>query len=100
MDSTTKQSLQGTQLQGTEKKMKTHGYSNQKESKDIRYLLTLDLKPTKINILAKNSRNQLCYRKTLEIDSLITSRNGDGKIKQTIRILSGSPTSIRKMNQF
>lgn len=40
------------------------------------------------------------YRKTLEIDSLITSRNGDGKIKQTIRILSGSPTSIRKMNQF
>ena len=65
------------------------------------------LKATKIigqrkALLAENSRvqNSSCVRKeTLEIDILVTSRNGDRKIMQSIRITSRPPLRIKKWNQ-
>ena len=42
-----------------------------------------------------------CVRKeTVDIDILVTSRNGDKKIMQSIRITSRPPLRIRKWNQF
>ena len=42
-----------------------------------------------------------CVRKeTVDIDTLVTSRNGDRKIMQSIRITSRPPSRIRKWNQF
>ena len=42
-----------------------------------------------------------CARKeTVDIDILVTSRNVDRKIMQSIRITSRSPSRIRKPNQF
>ena len=42
-----------------------------------------------------------CARKeTVDIDILVTSRNGDRKIMQSIRITSRPPSRIRKWNQF
>ena len=35
-----------------------------------------------------------------DIDILVTSRNGDRKIKQSIRIMSRPPLRIRKWNKF
>ena len=42
-----------------------------------------------------------CWRKeTVDIDILVTSRNGDRKIMQSIRITSRPPTRKRKWNQL
>ena len=42
-----------------------------------------------------------CARKeTVDIDILITSRNGDRKIMQTIRITSRPPSRKRKWNKL
>ena len=42
-----------------------------------------------------------CTRKeTVDIDILVTSRNGDRKIMQSIRITSRPPTSKIKWNQL
>ena len=42
-----------------------------------------------------------CARKeTIDIDILVTSRNGDRKIMQSIRIMSRPLTRKRKCNQF
>ena len=42
-----------------------------------------------------------CARKeTVDIDILVTSRNGDRKFMQSIRIMSRSPSRIRKWNQL
>ena len=42
-----------------------------------------------------------CARKeTFDIDILVTSRNGDRKIIQSIRIMSRPPLRIRKWNQL
>ena len=42
-----------------------------------------------------------CARKeTVDIDILVTSRNGDRKIVQSIRITSRLPSSKRKWNQL
>ena len=42
-----------------------------------------------------------CARKeTVDIDILVTSRNGDRKIMQSIRITSRLPSRIRKWNQL
>ena len=42
-----------------------------------------------------------CARKeTVDIDTLIKSRNGDRKIMQSIWITSRSPSTIRKWNQL
>ena len=39
-------------------------------------------------------------KETVDIDILVTSRNGDRKIMQPIRITSRPPSRIRKWNQF
>ena len=39
-------------------------------------------------------------RKTVAIDILVTSRNGDRKIMQSIRITSRPPSRKRKWNQL
>ena len=39
-------------------------------------------------------------KETADIDILITSRNGDRKAMQPIRITRGPATRIRKWNQF
>ena len=39
-------------------------------------------------------------KETVDIDILVTSRNGDRKIMQSIRITSRSPSRIRKWNQL
>ena len=42
-----------------------------------------------------------CARKeTIKIDILVTARNSDKKIMQTIRITSKSPSRIREWNQL
>ena len=42
-----------------------------------------------------------CVRKeTVDIDILVTSRNGDRKIMQSIRITSTPPSRKRKWNQL
>ena len=42
-----------------------------------------------------------CARKeTVDIDILVTSRNGDRKIMQSIRIMSRPPLRKRKWNQL
>ena len=42
-----------------------------------------------------------CARKeTIDIDILVTSRNGDRKIMQSIRITSRPPSRKRKWNQL
>ena len=42
-----------------------------------------------------------CVRKeTVDIDILVTSRNGDRKIMQSIRITSRPPSRIRNWNQL
>ena len=42
-----------------------------------------------------------CARKeTVDIDILVTSRNGDRKIMQSIKITSGPPSRKRKWNQL
>ena len=38
-------------------------------------------------------------KETVDIDILVTSRNGDRKIMQSIRITSRPPSRIRKWNQ-
>ena len=43
----------------------------------------------------------ICARKeTVDIDILVTSRNGDRKIMQSIRITSKAPARKRKWNQL
>ena len=39
-------------------------------------------------------------KETVDIDILATSRNGDGKIMQSIRIMSRPPLRKRKWNQL
>ena len=64
------------------------------------------LKATKIISQRKAFHRQripesICARKeTVDIDILVTSRNGDRKIMQSIRITSRLPSRIRKWNQF
>ena len=64
------------------------------------------LKATKIIVQRKAFYRQripesTCARKeTIDINILVTSRNGDRKIMQSIRIMSRPPSRIRKWNQF
>ena len=42
-----------------------------------------------------------CAKKEIaDLDILVTSRNGDRKITQSVRITSRPPSRIRKWNQF
>ena len=64
------------------------------------------LKATKIIVQRKAFHRQRipessCVRKeTVDIDILVTSRNGDRKIMQSIRITSRPPSRKRKLNQL
>ena len=64
------------------------------------------LKATKIIVQRKAFYRQrisepICTREeTLDIDILVTSRNGDRKIRQSIRITSRPPLRKRKWNQL
>ena len=64
------------------------------------------LKATKIMhqrkaLYRKRIRESSCARKeTVDIDILVTSRNGDRKIMQSIRITSRPPSRKRKWNQL
>ena len=49
---------------------------------------------------AQNPGNYLAKKGIVGIDILITSRNGDRKIIQPIRIMNGSATRMKKWNQF
>ena len=42
----------------------------------------------------------LARKKTVDIDFLVTSRNGDRKVMQSIRITSRPSSRIRKWTQF
>ena len=48
----------------------------------------------------KGQRIQEKKEETVDIDILITSRSGDRKIMQSIRITSRPSSRIRKWNQF
>ena len=48
----------------------------------------------------KNPESSCTGKETVDRDILITSRNDDRKIMQSIRISSGPATRMRKWNQF
>ena len=66
------------------------------------FLLILDLKPLRSRIPRQRIPESSCARKeTIHIDILITSRNGDTKMMQSIRITTSTPISRkRKWNQL
>ena len=88
------------------KKIKAHRKSLQKEPTVNMCLLILDLKSIQIEGQRKAFNRQkipesTCGRKeTVNIDFLVTSRNGDRRIMQSIRIRSNPPSRIRKQNQL
>ena len=45
-------------------------------------------------------KSRCAREETIDIDILVTSRNGDRKFMQSIRITSRPPSRIRKWNQF
>ena len=50
--------------------------------------------------IPENSRVQLREEVTVDIDHLVTSRNGDRKFMQSIRITSRPPSRITRWNQL
>ena len=84
------------------KKIKLYRKSVSKEPTVTRCLLILDLKPLRSWVKGKHSIGRAsCVRKeTVDIDILITSRNGDKKIMQSIRITSRSPSINRKWSKL
>ena len=96
-----------------------HGVTGKKEQKDYSiqeiclertysWKMTVNsrLKATKIigqrkSFYRKRIPESSCARKeTVDIDILVTSRNGDWKIVQSIRIMSKLPSRKRKWNQL
>ena len=57
----------------------------------------LDRRSKESILLAENS---IVRKETVDIDILVTYRNGERKIMQPIRITSGPTTSMTKWNQF
>ena len=57
----------------------------------------LDHRSKESILLAENS---IARKETVDIDILVTYRNGERKIMQPIRITSGPTTSMTKWNQF
>ena len=88
------------------KKIKAYRKSLYKEPTVNRCLLILALKPLWSQVKRKAFHRQStlessCVRKeTVDIDNVVTSRNGDRKIMQSIRKTSSSPTRKRKCNQL
>ena len=88
------------------KKITAYKKSVYKEPAVKRCLLILDLKPLKIIGQRKTFYRQripgcsCASKKTVDIEILVTSRNGDRKVIQSIRITSRPPSRKRKWNQF
>ena len=88
------------------KKITAYKISVYKEPAVKRCLLILDLKPLKIIGQRKTFYRQripgcsCASKKTVDIEILVTSRNGDRKVIQSIRITSRPPSRKRKWNQF
>ena len=88
------------------KKIKAYRKSVQKEPTVKRCLLILDLKDDQIIDQRKVFYRQRipesnCARKeTVDIGNLLTSRNGNRKIIESIRITSKPTLRVRKRNQF
>ena len=67
----------------------------------LRYLLILDLKPFRSQRRASYRQKipeSVRGKKTVDIDILVTSRNGDRKTMQSIRITSRPPSRKRKLH--
>ena len=90
-----------------------HGVTRKRSTKRLKYTgnlfrknLILYLRPLRSYVKEKNSIGRkfqsLAVRgkKTIDIETLVTSRNGGRKIMQSIRIRSRPPSRIRKWNQF
>ena len=70
-------------------------------------MLILDLKLLKSKVKGKHSIGRefqslgsCAGKETVDIDILVTSRNGDRKVMQSITITSRPPTRKRKWNQL
>ena len=89
------------------KKIKAYRKSVQKEPTVKRCLLILDLKPFRPKVKGKHfigrefqAEPSCAKKKTVDIDILVTSRNYDRKIMQSIKITSRSPSRKRKRNKL
>ena len=86
------------------KKINQYKKSVYKEPTVKMCLLILNLKPLigqKKTFYRQRISKCSCARKgTVDIDILVTSRNGNRKIIQSIRITSRPPSRIRIWNQF
>ena len=65
-----------------------------------RCLLILDLNPLRLKSKESIPEPGCARKQIVDIDILVTSRNGDRKIMQSVRIMSGPTSRIRKWNQF
>ena len=92
-----------------------HGFTRKRSTNTLNYTGNLLRKNLQLNSRLKATkiigqrkpfyRHKIpecsCARKeTVEIDILVTSRSGDRKIMQSIRIMSRSPSRKRKWNQL
>ena len=90
-----------------------HGVTRKRSTKRLKYTgnlfrknLILYLRPLRSYVKEKNSIGRkfqsLAVRgkKTIDIETLVTSRNGGRKTMQSIRIRSRPHSRIRKWNQF
>ena len=87
------------------KKIKAYSKSLYKEPTVNRSLLILDLKPFRYRSKKASHKQMIpessCARKqTVDIEILVTSRNGDRKIMQSITITTRPPTKKRKWDQL
>ena len=89
------------------KKIKAYSKSLYKEHIFNRCVLILDLKLLKSKVKGKHSIGRefqslasCAGKETVDIDILVTSRNGDRKVMQSITITSRPPTRKRKWNQL
>ena len=88
------------------KKIRAHKKSVQIEPTVKRCLLILDLKPLRSQVKGKHFIGRefqslaVQGKKLFDMDILVTSRNGDKKIMQSIRITSRPPSRKKKKNQF
>ena len=85
------------------KKVKAYRKSVKKEPTVKRYLLILATKiigQRKAFYRQRIPKSSCARKETVDIDVLVTSRNRDRKIMQSIRITSRPPSRIRKWNQL
>ena len=96
------QPLQDMDLQKKHKKIKAYRKSFYKEPTVNRCLLILDLKPGQRKAFYRQRipESSCAKKETVDIDILVTSRNGDRRIMQSIRIMSRPPLRKRTWKQL